>query len=56
MPEPRYETRWHIKGTWFHFAHERQARAFALPGQTVVPIQRPVYSTKETLEFLFGDA
>lgn len=52
--EPKYETRYWVDGTRFHFAEERQAKAFALPGQPVVPVRRRVYEPDETLEFILG--
>jgi hypothetical protein len=51
--EPKYETRWRVGTTRFHFSEERLARAFALPGQIVTPFKRRVLDPDDTLEFLF---
>lgn len=53
--EPKYETRWRVDGTRYHFSEERLARAFAFPGQTVSPFQRRIPDPDDTLEFLFPD-
>jgi hypothetical protein len=47
-------TRWHVDGTPYSFANERTARAFALPGQTVVPV-KSLPDPDEILEWDLAD-
>lgn len=57
-PEPEYidEIRWWVEGTPYHFGEERQARAFARPGQVVIPtlrtIRPPIPPSEDTGEFV----
>lgn len=51
---PKYEIRYWVDGTRYHFAKPGQAHAFKRPGQNVVEVPRRVYDPDETLEFVLA--